>query len=81
MEIANIIKELGGGSIAVMVVGLGMAVFMLWRRVTELQDKIIEIQMTLGKENRDLLNSTNSTLAAVSSAMQVATQALERSQR
>lgn len=44
MDLTAIISELGGGLAAVVVAVLGVAVYGLWRRLQEVQDKRIEDQ-------------------------------------
>lgn len=73
--IPSIIKEIGGGLAAVVIFGLALAVVTLYRRNNQLQDKMLEMAMTMGKENRDLLAVTNTT---VSASTQTITEAIRR---
>lgn len=71
----GLIKEIGGGLAAVVIIGLGCAVVVLYRRNNQLQDKMLEMAMTMGRENRDLLSVTNAT---VSASTQTITEAIRR---
>ena len=67
--IPMLIERLGGGLAAIVIIGLAYAVATLYRRNNQLQDKMLEMAMTLGKENRDLLAVTNATVSASTQAI------------
>lgn len=54
-----LIKEIGGGLSAVVILALGAANVIQYRRNNALQDKLLELTQIMGKENRDLLAQTN----------------------
>lgn len=74
MDWSSLIKELGGGAIAVMLVISWAVIFALWKRLNEVQDKLHEVTITMGKENRDLLTATNTTISAATGAIAAAVQ-------
>lgn len=67
--IPSIIKEIGGGLAAIVILGLSYAVVTLYRRNNQLQDKMLDMAMTMGRENRDLMNVTNATVSASTTAI------------
>lgn len=67
--IPGIIKEIGGGLAAIVILGLSYAVVTLYRRNNQLQDKMLDMAMTMGRENRDLMNVTNATVSASTTAI------------
>lgn len=67
--IIPIAQEIGGGLLGVVTVVSWGALYLLWRRVNELQDRILEIATTMGKENRELLVATNQTIANSTAAI------------
>ena len=67
--IPSIIKEIGGGLAAVVILALAYAVVTLYRRNNQLQDKMLDMAMTMGRENRDLMNVTNATVSASTTAI------------
>lgn len=77
MGMAEFIREIGGGLPAVAIAVLGMAVIILYRRNNELQDKMLSMVETMGKENRELLSETNAATSASSEIMRRAVMQLE----
>lgn len=73
--IPTVVSEIGGGLAAVVIVGLSLAVVTLYRRNNQLQDKMLDMALTMSKENRDLLAVTNAT---VSASTQTITEAIRR---
>ena len=73
--IPGLIKEIGGGLAAIVIIGLSNAVTTLYRRNNQLQDKMLDMALTMGRENRDLLAATNAT---VSASTQTITEAIRR---
>lgn len=69
MDFTSIIHEIGGGLSAVVIVVLGAANYVQYKRNNELQDKMQEIMLTMGKENRDLLTVTTSAVNSNTSLM------------
>lgn len=67
--IPSIIKEIGGGLAAVVILALGYAVVTLYRRNNQLQDKMLDMAVTMGRENRDLMTVTNATVSASTTAI------------
>lgn len=67
--IPGIIKEIGGGLAAIVILGLSYGVVTLYRRNNQLQDKMLDMAMTMGRENRDLMNVTNATVSASTTAI------------
>ena len=54
---------------AIVILGLAYAVVTLYRRNNQLQDKMLDMAMTMGRENRDLMNVTNATVSASTTAI------------
>ena len=67
--IPGIIKEIGGGLAAIVILALTYAVVTLYRRNNQLQDKMLDMAMTMGRENRDLMTVTNATVSASTTAI------------
>ena len=67
--IPGLIKEIGGGLAAIVILGLAYAVVTLYRRNNQLQDKMLDMAMTMGRENRDLMTVTNATVSASTTAI------------
>ena len=67
--IPGLIKEIGGGLAAIVIIGLSYAVTTLYRRNNQLQDKMLDMAMTMGRENRDLMTVTNATVSASTTAI------------
>ncbi len=67
--IPSLIEQIGGGLAAVVIVGLGVAVVTLYRRNNQLQDKMLDMALTMGRENRDLMTVTNATVSASTQAI------------
>ncbi|TRW94935.1 hypothetical protein FNJ84_17740 [Paracoccus sp. M683] len=85
MDPSAIIQEIGGGLSAVVNVALAVALVALWRRnltLTDrndsLNDKMLEITQTMGRENRELIVATNTTLTAATGAINAAVNRLDR---
>lgn len=60
MDLGSIVQEIGGGLPAVVIVASAVFNYVQYKRNNELQDKMQEIMLTMGKENRDLLTVTTS---------------------
>ncbi len=73
--VPSLLAEIGGGLSAVVNLALGCAVIALYRRNNALQDKMLDMALTMGRENRDLLTVTNAT---VSASTQTITEAVRR---
>lgn len=69
MEPTAIIRELGGGLAAVVIVTEALVALMLWRRVTALQDRLFEVQQQSNKELREMQSASHSALSANSTAL------------
>ena len=67
--IPGIIKEIGGGLAAIVILGLAYAVVTLYRRNNQLQDKMLDMALAMGRENRDLMTVTNATVSASTQAI------------
>ncbi|WP_423212194.1 hypothetical protein [Paracoccus yeei] len=65
----SLIREMGGGLAAVVIAVSGAANWIQYRRNNELQDKMHDMMLSLGKENRDLLTVTNSAISQNTSAI------------
>jgi len=57
MEILPLIKEIGGGLPSVVIVILGWVVGILWRKVGELQEKLLQSTIESVKLQNDVVNS------------------------
>lgn len=77
MDPADIIHEIGGGLAAVVIVAEALVVLMLWRRLTEVQDKLYDTQQTYGRELREMQQAANTTISANATALQAATTAMQ----
>lgn len=67
--IPGLIKEIGGGLAAIVILALTYAVVTLYRRNNQLQDKMLDMAMTMGRETRDLMTVTNATVSASTTAI------------
>ena len=67
--IPSLIKEIGGGLAAIVIIGLAYAVTTLYRRNNQLQDKMLDMALAMGRENRDLMTVTNATVSASTQAI------------
>ena len=67
--IPGLIKEIGGGLAAIVILALTYAVVTLYRRNNQLLDKMLDMAMTMGRENRDLMTVTNATVSASTTAI------------
>lgn len=65
----EIAREVGGGLAGVVIVALGLVVVILWRRNNELQDRMLEMALTMGRENKELLLTTTSAVATNTGAI------------
>lgn len=77
MTIAEWINAMGGGMSAAVIVALGIAVIVLYRRNNDLQDRMLSISREMGAENRDLLAETNAATHASAEIMRRAVMQLE----
>ena len=68
-DLLSLIREMGGGLAAVVIAVSGAANWIQYRRNNELQDKMHDMMLSLGKENRDLLTVTNSAISQNTSAI------------
>ncbi|MDF3606575.1 hypothetical protein PE067_10725 [Paracoccus sp. DMF-8] len=59
MNPENIIREIGGGLAAVVIVAMGIVIAVLFRRLVSVQEKRIEEVREMGRETRALLEQTN----------------------
>lgn len=77
-HILSLIREMGGGLAAVVIAVSGAANWVQYKRNNELQDKMQDMMLALGKENRDLLTVTNTSLGQNSAIMREALDQLRR---
>lgn len=75
LSFAELLREIGGGLPGLAIIALSAVVVVLYRRNNELQDKLLDIALTMGKENRELLSVTNATISA---STQTITEAIRR---
>lgn len=85
MDPATIIREIGGGLAAVVLVAQAAAIIALWRRNIQLtdkndalNDKALEVAMKMAGENAELIRATNVTLTAATGTLDAAVRHLER---
>lgn len=64
MDLADFIKEVGGGLAGVVIVVQGWFNWIQYKRNSELQDKMLAIAEASVRESRDLLTNTNKTTSA-----------------
>ena len=69
MDWASIIRELGGGARAVAEAGMAFIIWRLWGRLTEVQDKLSDVQETASKELREMQAASHTALAANTTAL------------
>ena len=77
MDLAEFIKEVGGGLAGVVIVVRGWFNWIQYKRNSELQDKMLAMAETSVRESRDLLTDTNKTTSANTEIMRRAVQLLE----
>lgn len=75
------LDAIGGGLAGVVIVAQGCAIWLLWRRVNELSDRIVDTVREMGSESRDLLTSTNTTMSALTTTMTAAVDRFDRGGR
>ncbi|MCV2448446.1 hypothetical protein [Paracoccus sp. DMF] len=72
MNPENIIREIGGGLGAVVIVALGIVVVVLFRRLIAVQDKRIEEMREMGRETRLIVEQTNLALGTLAEPLREA---------
>jgi len=77
MDLADFIKELGGGLAGVVIVVQGWFNWIQYKRNSEMQDKMLAMAETYVRESRDLLTDTNKTTSANTEIMGRAVRLLE----
>ena len=77
MEPAQWIEAIGGGLSGVVIVVEALVIYALWRRINELSDKLLDMTMEMGKENRDLLVVTNTTMSTAIGTIEAAIRRLD----
>ena len=77
MEPLQWIEVIGGGLSGVVIVVEGLVVYALWKRVNELSDKLLNTTLEMGKENRDLLVVTNTTMLTATGTIEAAIRRLD----
>lgn len=85
MDLATLAQLAEKGGLLLYSVVLTLAVVALWRRniaLTDrndaLNDKMLEITLSMGRENRELITATNTTLTAATGAINATISRLER---
>lgn len=76
MDPMSVVEQIGGGLQAVVIVGQAIANIVQYRRNNQLQDKLLDLTQTMGKENRDLLSQTNLAISANAETMREAVREL-----
>ena len=80
----EVIDRLASGEaitiLAVIVVVEFIVLAVLYRRNNQLQDKLLDMATTMGKENSDLVTQNNTALGANAEIMRQAVRMMERSQ-
>ena len=71
------LEAIGGGLSAVVIVVEAMVIIALWKRVNELSDKLLNTTLEMGKENRDLLVVTNTTMSTATGTIEAAIRRLD----
>ena len=77
MEPLQWLEAIGGGLSAVVIVAEAMVIITLWKRVNELSDKLLNTTLEIGKENRDLLVVTNTTMSTAIGTIEAAIRRLD----
>ena len=77
MEPLQWLEAIGGGLSAVVIVAEAMVIIALWKRVNELSDKLLNTILEMGKENRDLLVVTNTTMSTATGTIEAAIRRLD----
>lgn len=77
MEPLQWLEAIGGGLSAVVIVAEAMVIIALWKRVNELSDKLLNTTLEMGKENRDLLVVTNTTMSTATGTIEAAIRRLD----
>ena len=77
MDLAEFIKEVGGGLAGVVIVVQGWFNWIQYKRNSELQDKMLAMAEASVRESRDLLTDTNKTTSANTEIMGRAVRLLE----
>ena len=65
----SVIQEIGGGLNAVVIVALGLAVIMLWRRLNEVQDSRLADMREANAQHASLSREMAKSLDALTDAM------------
>ena len=71
------LEAIGGGLSAVVIVVQAWVIIALWKRVNELSDKLLNTTLEMGKENRDLLVVTNTTISTATGTIAAAIKRLD----
>lgn len=69
MDPLAVIEQIGGGLSAVVIVALALANFIQYSTNNKLQETLLNTVLTLGRENRELLESTKTALTANTEAI------------
>ena len=77
MEPLQWLEAIGGGLSDVVIVAEAMVIIALWKRVNELSDKLLNTILEIGKENRDLLVVTNTTMSTATGTIEAAIRRLD----
>lgn len=77
MEPLQWLEAIGGGLSAVVIVAEAKVIIALWKRVNELSDKLLNTTLEMGKENRDLLVVTNTTMSTATGTIEAAIRRLD----
>lgn len=77
MDLAEFVKEVGGGLAGVVIVVQGWFNWIQYKRNSELQDKMLAMAEASVRESRDLLTDTNKTTSANTEIMGRAVRLLE----
>lgn len=72
----TVVEQICGGLQAVVIVGQAIADIVQYRRNNQLQDKLLDLTQTMGRENRDLLSQTNLSISANAETMREAVREL-----
>lgn len=78
MDPAPWVEAVGGGLAGAVIVAQGGAIWLLWRRLNEVSDKLLDVTREMGRENRELLTATNTAMIASTTAMKAAADEMRR---
>lgn len=78
MDPVEIVREIGGGLAAVVIVAQGIAIGILYRRNNQQQDKMLDMALSLGKENSDLVTQNITALGASAEISRQAVRVMEK---